>query len=187
MTEQLDELVRELMRDLHRLFEIQDDTVEHRFPGAVSPYDYNLDWILSYAGDIFREMTHLYPHYSYIGEKWEKLNYVSSRPPLCDLTEGDWQEITLAVRNPAYKAPRDEFLENLQKLRGETVMTPMPATTPIGIKIKLDRKSVMLSALDMERALVYWFESLNPLKPPMKEMDKLSETVSAYFHDEFYR
>lgn len=60
-------------------------------------------------------------------------------------------------------------------------------TTPIGIKRKLDRKSVMLSALDMERALVYWFESLNPLKPPMKEMDKLSETVSAYFHDEFYR
>jgi len=159
---------------LKPLFDIQDSLIEHKFPHEKAKI---IDTIISHAGDIYREMTHAYPHYGYIGEKWEKLSVYCVRPPLSWLQEGDWEEIREQLQDTSYKVQRDQYLSNLQRLREETTKMPMDPK----------RKAVMTESLDMINALIFWFESQDPYAPPRQQLDRLTDAIANYFPREFYR
>lgn len=169
-------LRRKLFRSLRRLFQLQDSLVEHKFPGVVPPYHFNADWILSYPGDIYRAMTHVYPDYGYLGPKWEYTTAYAAAPPRGKLNGNDWEEIKIMVKDPAYRHARDQYLENLHRLKQETIKTSM------GPK----RRDVMIASLDMIEAFIHWFESLDPYNPPKVALEKLTDVISNYFPREFW-
>jgi len=158
---------------LKPLFDMQDGLIEHRFPHEKAQI---IDTIISHSGDIYREMTHAYPHYGYVAEKWEKLSVYCARPPLSWLQAGDWEEIRKQLQDSSYKALRDQYLSNLQRLREETLKMPMDPK----------RSTVMVESLDMIKALIFWFESLDPYAPPWQQLDRLTDAVAAYFPREFF-
>lgn len=158
---------------LKPLFDTQDGLIEHKFPHEKAQI---IDNIISNAGDIYREMTHTYPHYGYVGEKWERLTTWCARPPLSWLQEGDWEEIKKQLQDPHYKVQRDQYLSSLQWLREETIKMPMAPK----------RKTVMIESLDMIKALILWFESLDPYNPPWRQLDRLTGSVAIYFRRQFY-
>lgn len=161
---------REETSALIRLFRLQDHLIEHKFPyNGITIHEY----LISCAGDIYREMTKRYPHYGYIDEKWSTLTKWCYR--LGGLTWGDYILLERLMADPAYQPKRDQYLKNLHHLREETVKTPMNDK----------RKDVMLASLDMIEALIRWFESLRP-KPPREQLDKLTEAISNYFPREFW-
>lgn len=160
--------------DLHKLFVLQDKLIEHKFP--ISGI---FQMRISDAGDIYREMAggryRREPYYPYIDEKWARLISFTSRRFY--LTEGDIEDLRYQIGDPSYRARRDEYLRNLQSLKEETTRTPMDPK----------RGDVMMAALDMISALAFWFESLDRFHPPTAQMDRLTETISLYFPEEFYR
>ena len=167
-------LRKELKRGcrLPRLFQLQDQLIEHKFPYDAVVIHENL---ISYAGDIYREMTHseLFIHYGYIGEKWSNLTKWSLG--FGGLTSGDYEELRELMRDPSYDLKRDEYLKNLRHLREETVKTPMDNK----------RKDVMLASLDMIEGLIKWFESLRPI-PPREQLNKLTDAIANYFPRKFW-
>jgi hypothetical protein len=157
--------------ELERLFKLQDSLIEHKFPSNhIAIHEY----LISCAGDIYREMTHKTPYFRYIDEKWRALMKYCYR--LGGLTKGDYEELAMLMREPYYKPRRDEYLRNLERLKAET------------IKARIDekRKSVMLAALNMIEGLIRWFESLDPYKYPKAEMDALTDAIANYFPEQFY-
>jgi len=158
---------------LKPLFDMQDNLIEHKFPHAKSAI---IDWIISCPGDIYRNMTHGYPDFAYIMEKWERLSSYAARPPLSKLQAGDWEEIRNQLRDPSYKVQRDQYLSNLQRLREETTKMPMDPK----------RKAVMTESLDMIKAVIFWFESQDPYAPPRQQLDRLTAAVAGYFPREFF-
>jgi len=159
---------------LKPLFDMQDSLIEHRFPHERTMV---MDNVISCAGDIYREMTHAYPDYSYVGEKWGRLTTWSAKPPLSWLQTGDWEEIRNEIQNPSYKALRDQYLNNLQRLREETVKMPMDPK----------RSAVMTESLDTIKALIFWFESQDPYAPPRWQLDRLTDAIYNYFPREFFK
>ncbi len=161
-----------------RLFELQDQLIEHKFPHEKAQV---MDDIISAAGDIYREMVggvykHTTPYYGYIDEKWSKLTkYTSFRIPY--LTEGDWTEFKEQHMVPSYGTRRDEYLRNLNILRDETSKTPMDGK----------RKDVLLAALDLIEGLISWFEGLIPRAMPTQQMERLTGTIADYFPKLFWR
>jgi len=155
------------------LFDMQDSLIEHKFPHEKAEI---IDTIISNPGDIYREMTHAYPHYGYVGEKWERLTTWAVKPPLSWLQAGDWEEIKTQIQDPSYKALRDQYLSNLQRLREETTKMPMDPK----------RSAVMVESLDMIKALIFWFESLDPYTPPRQQLDRLTGAIANYFPREFF-
>jgi len=158
---------------LKPLFDLQTSLIEHKFPHERTMV---MDNVISCAGDIYREMTHAYPDFGYVGEKWERLMTWAAKPPLSWLQAGDWEEIRKQLQDPTYKFQRDLYLSNIQRLREETVKTPMDPK----------RSAVMTESLDMIKALIFWFESQNPYAPPSKQLDRLTNTIADYFPREFY-
>jgi len=158
---------------LKPLFDMQDSLIEHKFPHEKAQI---IDTIISHTGDIYREMTHAYPHYGYVGEKWERLTTWTAKPPLSWLQAGDWEEIKTQIQDPSYKALRDQYLSNLQRLREETLKMPMDP----------NRSAVMVESLDMIKALIFWFESQNPYEPPRQQLDRLTDAIAKYFPREFF-
>jgi len=157
--------------ELKRLFKLQDILIEHKFPSNhIAIHEY----LISCAGDIYREMTHKTPYFKYIDEKWRALMKYCYR--LGGLTKEDYEELAMLMREPYYKPRRDEYLRNLERLKAET------------IKARIDekRKSVMLAALNMIEGLIRWFESLDPYKYPKAEMDALTDAIANYFPEQFY-
>jgi len=167
------EIFPETLR-LKPLFDMQDSLIEHKFPHERTMV---MDNVISNAGDIYREMTHAYPDSSYVGEKWERLTTWSAKPPLSWLQAGDWVEIRNELQNPSYKALRNQYLRNLQRLREETVKMPMDPK----------RSVVMTESLDMIKALIPWFESLDPYAPPKWQLDRLTDAIYNYFPREFFK
>jgi len=155
------------------LFDMQDSLIEHKFPHEKAAI---IDTVISLPGDIYREMTHAYPHYGYVGEKWEKLTTYCARPPLSWLQAGDWEEIRNQLQDPSYKALRDQYLSNLQMLREATMRMDMDPK----------RQAVMIESLDMIKALILWFESQDPYAPPRQQLDRLTDAVAGYFPREFF-
>jgi len=121
-------------------------------------------------------MTHGYPDSAYIMEKWERLSSYAARSPLSKLQAGDWEEIKTQIQDPAYKALRDHYLNNLERLREETLRLPMDPK----------RSAVMIESLDMIKALILWFESLDPFAPPRQQLDRLTDAIAKYFPREFF-
>lgn len=80
------------------------------------------------------------------------------------------------MAEPYYKPKRDLYLLNLERLRQETVKTPMDSK----------RKDVMLASLNMIKALIFWFESLDITTPPKRELNKLTDAIAEYFPKKFY-
>jgi len=158
---------------LKPLFDMQDSLIEHKFPHEKAAI---IDTVISLPGDIYREMTHAYPHSTYIGEKWEKLITYCAKPPLSWLQAGDWEEIRNQLQDPSYKALRNQYLSNLQTLREATIKMPMDPK----------RQAVMTESLDMIKALVLWFESQDPYAPPRQQLDRLTGAVASYFPREFF-
>jgi len=158
---------------LKPLFDMQDSLIEHKFPHEKSAI---VDWIISCPGDIYRNMTHGYPDSAYIMEKWERLSSYAARSPLSKLQAGDWEEIKTQIQDPAYKALRDHYLNNLERLREETLRLPMDPK----------RSAVMIESLDMIKALIFWFESLDPFAPPRQQLDRLTDAIAKYFPREFF-
>jgi len=167
-----EEVFPETLR-LKPLFDMQDSLIEHKFPHEKSAI---IDWIISCPGDIYRNMTHGYPDFAYIMEKWERLSSYAARSPLSKLQAGDWEEIRKQVQDPSYKALRDQYLSNLQRLREETLKMPMDPK----------RSAVMVESLDMIKALIFWFESLDPYAPPRQQLDRLTDSIAKYFPREFF-
>ena len=163
------------INQLQRLFKLQDDLIEHKFPlhGI-------FEVRLSDAGDIYREMAggyfkRLKPYYPYIREKIDRLSaFASGR--VTYLTEGDIEELKEQLKSPDYRALRDKYLKNLSYLREETVKTPMNSK----------RKEVMLASLDMIEALIRWYESLDRFNPPREELERLIRAVENYFPEESF-
>lgn len=168
-------LIRKWLRRigrLPRLFQLQDQLIEHKFPyNGIVIHEY----LISSAGDIYREMTHFeaFIHYGYIDEKWSTLAKWCLRTG--GLTWGDYILLKRLMEMPSYQPKRDQYLKNLRYLREETVKTYMDSK----------RKKVMLESLDMIEALIKWFESLKPY-PPREQLDKLTEAISNYFPREFW-
>ena len=157
--------------ELGRLFQLQDTLIEHKFPtNHIAIHEY----LISCAGDIYREMTHRTPYYRYIDEKWRALMEYCYR--LGGLRKGDYEELAELIREPYYKPRRDAYLRNLERLKAET------------IKARIDekRKRVMITALNIIEGLIRWFESLDPYKYPKAEMDTLTDAIADYFPKKFY-
>jgi len=157
--------------ELHNLFWIQDELLEHKFP-----YDYIAvhEYLISCAGDIYREMTRRHPHYGYIEEKWVTLQKYCFRPG--GLTSGDFAELKMLLQEPFYRPQRDLYLKNLEELKAETTKAEIEDT----------RKKVMLASLDMISALITWFESLNPDELPIDALDSLTGSIAEYSPKQFY-
>ena len=161
---------REETSALIHLFRLQDRLIEHEFPyNGIAIHEY----IISCAGDIYREMAKRWPHYGYVDEKWSTLTkwcYGSG-----GLVWGDYILLKRLMESPSYQHKRDEYLRNLRLLREETVKVPMD----------IKRKQIMLESLEMIEALIKWFESLKH-HPPREQLDKLTEAISNYFPREFW-
>jgi len=158
---------------LKPLFDMQDTLIEHKFPHEKSAI---VDWIISCPGDIYRIMTHGYPDFAYVMEKWERLSSYATSPPLSRLQANDWEEIKEQITEPTYKERRDQYLGNLERLREETVKMPMDSK----------RQAVMIESLDMIKALIVWFESQDPYAPPRQQLHRLTDAVASYFPREFF-
>jgi len=167
-----EEVFPETLR-LKPLFDMQDSLIEHKFPHEKAKI---IDTVISNPGDIYREMTHAYPHSGYVGEKWERLTTWAAKPPLSWLQLGDWEEIKTQIQDSSYKILRDQYLSNLQRLREETLKMPMDPK----------RSTVMVESLDMIKALILWFESLDPYAPPRQQLDRLTDAIATYFPREFF-
>ena len=154
---------------LRPLFEMQSSLIEHKFPHEKAAI---MDWILSDSiGDIYRNMCEITPHFGYVMEKWERTAYYVTTPPRSGLRAGDWEEIKEQVTEPTYMPRRNQWLSNLALLRQETVAFPMEPK----------RKEVMLAVLDLQEAVMHWFESGDPYRPPDVAKDKLTWAVGEYF------
>jgi len=157
--------------ELERLFRLQNDLIEHKFPkDHIALHEY----LISCAGDIYREMTRKTPYYYYINEKWSTLAGYCGR--FGGLRKGDYEELAMLMREPYYKPKRDVYMKNLERLKDETRKA----------RIDEKRKRVMVAALDMIEGLVRWFESLDPYKYPKAEFDALTDAIANYFPEQFY-
>jgi hypothetical protein len=155
---------------LRPLFEMQSNTIEHSFPHEKAAI---IDWILSDSiGDIYRAMCEIHPNYGYVMEKWTRVMKYVTRPPLSGLQSGDWDEIREQLMEPTYKLRRDKWLYDLAALRDATVKAAMDSEK---------RRAVMIATLDLQKATVYWFESLDPNNPPLIERDHLTGAIGDYF------
>lgn len=158
---------------MHRLFTRQHELIEHKFPtNHIAVHEY----LISNAGDIYREMTRRYPHYEYIEEKWASLHKYAFRADF-GLTSGDWEELTALLQEPYYKPQRDAYMQNLQILKTETEQAD----------IDPQRKKIMMESLKMIEALIAWFESLDPAATPTDQLDRLTEAIAKYFPREFWK
>ena len=157
--------------EFRELWDLQNTLIEHKFP-----HDYIAvhEYLISCAGDIFREMCQRSPHFAYVYEKWYTLiGYVGRYP---GLTEGDIEEFKMLFKEQWYPPQRTVYLANLQKLKQATINTV----------VDIKRKEVMLASLDMIDALVHYFESLNRYAVPTHAIDRLTDAIGAYF-PEFFR
>lgn len=157
--------------EMVKLFELQDQLIEHKFP-----YDFIAihEYLISCAGDIYREMTHKHPWYPYIDEKWSMLTKYCYRSG--GLTWGDYILYERLMHEPYYESKRRQFMEGLQSLKEQTRSTVMDEK----------RKRVMMKSLEMIEGLIKWFESLHP-PPPHTELDELTGAIADYFPEDFYR
>lgn len=158
----------ESLEPLRALFDLQDSLIEHKFPHEKAQI---VDNRISDAGDIFREMTRLHPHFTYVMEKWERLIAAVQKPPLSTFTSGDWEEIKENMQLPTYREQRNQFLFNLYTLMDETIRTPMDS----------NRRDLMAASINMIVALVSWFESMDPYNPPRMVIEGLTGAVANYF------
>lgn len=154
-----------------KLYDIQNSLLEHKFP---TPNRY--EYIISAAGDIYRMMTEKYPDYNYINEKWEILTKYCSSWSNWFFGESDTQAIRRSMADPMYITKRNEYIKNLHLLKEETLKTP----------IEQKRQSLMVKSLDMIEALIIWFESTNWRKPPIRELEALTDAFATFFPDKFY-
>lgn len=157
---------------LFSLYDLQTNLIEHKFPNEHTNLIENR---VSDAGDIYREMTEMYPDLNYIMEKAERLKKWTSLTggfrggPY--LTEGDWEEIKEEITDPFYRVSRNQYMTNLQRLRDETAKTVEYGT----------RKDVMLASLDMIQSLITWFESMNPKASPQHSLTHLTYAIGNHF------
>lgn len=154
---------------LRPLFELQDSLIEHRFPHEKAAI---MDWVLSDGiGDIYRSMCEITPDFGYVMDKWTRTAYYVTIPPRSGLRANDWEEIKEQVTDPTYMPRRNKWLANLVRIKEATVATP----------IEPKRKAVMLAVLDLQEAVVHWFESGDPYRPPEAAKGKLTWAVGEYF------
>lgn len=129
-----------------RLYHLQDETVEHKFPHNVILFP---DEMLSCAGDIYREIAgRNWPAPSYLSEKLWRLDKNIINNPYG--IEDFWWTVREEKKMPrAWARGRDDFLATLKNLYHATEIA----------QISFDRKAAMLAALKLEIAMVYWYES----------------------------
>lgn len=168
----LDNMKNEVKKryDLLRLFQLQNTLIEHKFPeNHLAIHEY----LISCAGDIFREMTRMYPWYPYINEKWGTLQKWCRGQG--NLRWGDYILYERLMAEPYYAEKKNLYMQNLKILKDQTTETNMEPK----------RKVVMLKALAMIYGLITWFESLHP-PPPHKELEELTDAIADYFPKEFW-
>ena len=153
-----------------RLFELQDQLIEHKFP-----YNHLVihEYLISCAGDIYREIAKRYPDYNYIYEKWTTLQKWCQRTG--GLTWGDYILYKRLMGEPYYDNKKRLYMQNLETLKQKTDETPMD----------LKRKTIMLKSLAMIEGLITWVERLHP-PPPHEELDELTEAIADYFPEQFW-
>jgi len=157
---------------LDKLWILQDTLVEHKFPtNGITEY------VISAAGDIYREMADEYPWFPYIDEKWRTLSKYCFRGRY-GFVVGDFEELREMVEKPDYEARKDLYMVNLRTLREATLNTPMEAK----------RMRVMLASLDMIKALADWFDSLVLEMPGQVSVayNELTDAIAKYFPEQFW-
>lgn len=125
---------------LKKLYEMQDETVEHKEPR----YDGNVSYFIEAAGDIYRECTMEQPHFSYLYEKLLKLERFK------ELTSGDLRE--LKEHHQMYSTFNKDFEEYLKK----RVYRLWAATLAFNFKEYEARRIRMLQALKVIREISKW-------------------------------
>ena len=128
---------------LLRLFKHQDSLIEHRFP--TSNY---AEYKISSAGDIYREMTNEYPHWSYIDEKITDVGSLT----YFGMSRDYWEGVKEYQARSDYKEKRDKYLRNLQVLEEMTRKANIPDAK---------RKQIMLQSLALTRELINYYEGNN--------------------------
>jgi len=160
--------------DLDKLWILQDDLIEHKYPtSGITEY------VISSAGDIYREMADEHPWLPYIDEKWTTLSrYCFIGRYGFGFVARDFEELRDMVKEPDYDSQRITYMANLQKLREATVNTSMDPK----------RKRVMLASLDMIKALADWFNSLIVEMPAQVSVafDELTDAIANYFPRQFF-
>lgn len=126
--------------ELKRLYEMQDETVEHKEPR----YDGNVSYFIEAAGDIYRECTMERPHFSYLYEKLLKLERFK------ELTSGDLRELKENHEShPDFNKDFDEYLK-------KRVFRLWASTLAFNFKELEARRTRMLQALRVIREVSKW-------------------------------
>jgi len=125
---------------LRKLYDIQDDAVEHKEPR----YDGNVSYFIEAAGDIYRECTKERLSIGYIDEKLSKLGRFK------ELTSGDLR--TLKEHHEKYPTFNVDFEEYLKK----RVYHLWSSTLAFNFGEHEARRTRMLQALKVIRDVSKW-------------------------------
>lgn len=147
--------------ELDSLYEMQTKLIEHKYP-VMGVWEL----IIAHAGDIYRGLAHSTPDCGYIGEKETRLSRYLDEYTLNTADFEEWRDSVQRMHMGTYLAKKDQYLENLAKLRKATEEAQMDAS----------RKEAMLASLDLIRKLVQWYEE-SPSAMPYKEWRTLKRTI----------
>ena len=125
---------------LRKLYDIQDETVEHKEPR----YDGNVSYFIEAAGDIYRECTKERLSIGYIDEKLSKLSNFK------ELTSGDLKDLREHhERHPTFNKDFEEYLK-------KRVYRLWSSTLAFDFKEHEARRIRMLQALKVIREISKW-------------------------------
>jgi hypothetical protein len=159
---------------LTRLWEMQDETIEHKLINYSGPISY----FIEAAGDIYRELCHEPVDYSYIAEKRKKLRNFYTLPTW------DIKEIGEKLSQyPDWYEQIDLYILKVDALRFETEKFDFGIYTKskvYGEEIYLDRKERMLEALRVTLSVCFY------AKDEMKkeEVENMIKIFESYFEGE---
>lgn len=157
--------------ELVKLHEMQDITIEHKLPN----YNGNISYFIEAAGDIYRELCHDPADFGgYIAEKRMKLR------KFFDLEEIRIREIfDVPNRYPDWHDQLDNYVVKVDDLYDETEKFDFGIYEKVGIyntDIELDRKALMLSALEVILTICLYAEGefvKHEVEKIIKETDEM--------------
>lgn len=158
---------------LRKLYDIQDETVEHKEPR----YDGNVSYFIEAAGDIYRECTKERLSIGYIDEKLMKLGNFK------ELTSGDLR--TLREHHEMYPTFDVDFDEYLKK----RVYRLWSLTLAFNFGEHEARRIRMIQTLKVIRKVSKWAMgqiSANEVEKQIKILKKMFETENNIPKDAFW-
>lgn len=155
---------------LKELYNIQNETIEHKLPN----YNGNISYFIEAAGDIFRELCNEPVDLNYISQKRRILRNFYT------LTVGDIEEIKDTKETyPDWNEELDKYIVKVDDLEEETEIFDFGVykRTKIHIiGIVLDRKERMLKALETIFAICFYAKGLvttDEVSKMIKELDEM--------------